>query len=64
MFRGEVPVVRLQSLELEDESFGNLADELGLTLVVSNMVADDDETFQKRHKLHSGQQVLFKKKKI
>jgi hypothetical protein len=27
------------------------------------MVADDDETFQKRHKLHPGQQVLFRKKK-
>jgi hypothetical protein len=27
------------------------------------MVADDDETFQKRHKLHSGQQVLFNKKR-
>jgi hypothetical protein len=25
---------------------GNLGDELGLTLVVSNMVADDNETFQ------------------
>ena len=54
-----LPVVWLEGLELLDERGGYLGDKGGLSLVVANLVADDDQGLEQAHKLHPRQQVLL-----
>jgi hypothetical protein len=53
-----VPVAGLQRLELLYERSSYFTDKLGLTLVVTDMVADGHQRLQQRYELHPGQHVL------